>query len=265
MQLIFYLLAIFAAIVLFLMFMGALAPIAIFALKAGVIRVPESIRFGDWDATLVWGWSIAISTGVTVLGIFGSFWIVLWVILGWPVGEQAYTAAYGASGCHYSLNSSRNYSILQSDYCLFGSVGNVIKSDAIPFFVATAITLYSRAATAFARTTRKSVWPFILPALVGGVAFFISTHVWEWLAIISGGGLSAVIDHAIRAAIHEVMSPIIFLKACLNGAPGALKTWFQEELIIIGASFYKLASLYPKVFLIVLIAGIVHYAVAPQV
>lgn len=226
-----------------------LAPVALFALKAGLLRVPADVRSGTWDSEKALKWAASIAGGMTVLGFFGAFSMALSVIGDWPDAQRAYFAAYGPQGCAVRDTSDR---------CLFGSIWNVIKADAVPFFVATTILLYARAAAVNAREYDKSIWPFILPALVGGAVFFIAVHIWDWLDIISRLGLVPLVSKMVSAAIHEVGAPFVFLKAFTAGSAG---TWLQNEFISLNGSFYKMASLYPKVLFIFLVCGLANYSI----
>jgi hypothetical protein len=244
-----FLLAISAAIAVLTM----IAPVALFALKAGLLPVPKKIRSGHWSSESAWLWAGSISGAMTILGFFGAFWVGLMVVNGWPDGQQAYVARYGPPGCRYWDRTDR---------CLFGSVGNVIKADALPFFVATTILLYARAASVYARICNKSIWPFLVPALVGALVFFVAIHIGAWLMVVSRVGVAGLIDQILNAAWHEVTSPYTFLMAALGNTRGGVETLISDEFIRLGGSFYKLASLYPKVLFVLLVGGLAHYLIA---
>jgi hypothetical protein len=99
-----------------------------------------------------------------------------------------------------------------------------------------------------------------MPALVGAGIFFISIYFWEWLEI-APHGIQVLIERITSAAIHEITAPIEFIKAVLsNDANIAVANWFRDELVRINGSFYKMASLYPKVVIVLLVGGLAHYA-----
>jgi hypothetical protein len=232
-----------------------ISPVALFALKAGLLPVPKDVRAGHWDTGDVWRWATLVAGGMTLLGFFGALWVGLMVLDGWPEAQRVYLAHYGAEACRYRY---------RSDGCLFGSIGNVIRLDAAPFFVATALLLYARAAAVYTRRHDKSIWQYMKPALVGGAVFFVSVHIWEWVATISHAGIVALIARIMNSAWHEVTAPYAFLMAAFGHAPGGVEFWIKKEFILLGGSFYKLASLYPKVLFVLLMAGFAHGLVAQQ-
>jgi hypothetical protein len=230
--------------------------VALFALKAGLLPVPKKIRHG-WNPEKAFKWAILIAGGMTLVGFFGAFLFFAMTTFSWfPDVERAYAATYGIPGCTYPDMIGPH----GPDRCLFGSAWNVIKFDALPFFIATFISLYRRTSAAHARRFSKSVWPFIMPALVGAGVFFISIYFWEWLEI-APHGIQVLIERITSAAIHEITAPIEFIKAVLsNDANIAVANWFRDELVRINGSFYKMASLYPKVVIVLLVGGLAHYA-----
>ena len=267
--------------------LGIAAPLAMFALKAGLIRVPADLQGELWDEGRAWRWAAWWAAGITALGAFGALvfsnnWWADAKAAGQPSIERAYYSKYGPpaacakplpfsppSWCHQREARARVSSTVacypsMSGECESGASWNVIKTDALPFFVAATILLFARASAANARRQGdKSLWPFLIPALVGAVVFFVSMHFWDWLAIISSLGIPALIPHIIEAAVREVMAPIHFLQALASASPGeAVKTWLVDEVTRMGGSFYKLGSLYPKMLVVMILGGIVQYMVS---
>ena len=143
--------------------------------------------------------------------------------------------------------------VIQSDW-------NVVRTDAPLFFVATTLLLYQRAAARYAKQNGRSVWPFVVPAIVGALLFFISTHASQWYSAYSIGGVNELLGDVLEAARNEISSPVAFVRDLADGNPRlAVQNWFQSELVNMGASFFKLSSLYPKVFVVLLVGGIAEY------
>lgn len=265
------------------------APIAMFAAKAGFIRVPAQLQDGAWNSGRAWRWAAWWAVGLTALGAFGA--IVLagswWDSKtyernpdGRPVGtastpriQDAYRRKYGVPACtQWNLYASTpcvqiaqsgrpvpSDCKMETDACHFGTGWNVVWTDGLPFFLATTLLLYARAAAAHER--RRELSLFLIPPFVGAVAFLVSMNVWDWLEFVSRHGVPALIPRIIDAAIHEVITaPVAFLQALASASPiEAVKAWLDDEVTRLNGSFYKLGSLYPKMLVVMILGGIVQY------
>jgi hypothetical protein len=223
--------------------------------------------------SVCWLWAWGVSNYAFL--VFGTFDY-------WPEGFRAWTDRYGVEGCSASDYLHSSQSPHRSWDCVFGGLRNVIKADALPFFIATTITLYARAKSVYARKKMKSVRAFLMPTLVGATAFFVSIHFRDW----SGYSGIALVSKVSELAWHEVTtSPILLmalsgklmalsqdtmliamsgkLMALSENAMGGVDawTWIKSEFIQLDCSFYKMGSLYPKVLFVFLTGDLTRYAI----
>ena len=246
---------------LVIMVLGMLASVALFALKAGLLRVPHDIQYHSWRPERAWLWAASWAAGITLLGFFGAL-AFAFLIGEWPAISRAYVAWYGQGISECGLRFSRGGLLLE---CIFGTAWNVVKADALPFFVASTILLYSRAACLHARRHDKSIWAFLIPALVGAGVFLISMHISLWLSILGTLGLPALVQHVADTVMHEILAPFEFLKALFGANQQyTIGDWFRDEIVRMNGSFYKTASLYPKALFVLLVGGLAHYALSSQ-
>jgi len=263
------------------------ALLAMVAVKARIIPMPDRIidafhinPFGsgkeEWDddRAVLWaaGWGLAL----TALGALGAFFIAdSWWSMH-PGIEHAYYSKYGPPAC---AQPSLPPSTTRSAACVYGAGWNVIKRDGPMFWIAATLLLATHAHVAHVRRNARmrggwrlvqSLTLFLSPIYTGAVVFLMATHGLDWVDMLFSRGvlgvpalIPQVIPHVISAVVHEVTAPIVFLQALASHSPAeAVQNWVVDELIRINGSFYRLGSLYPKMLMILILGGIVQYAVS---
>lgn len=231
------------------------APFVAFAVKAGWLRVPV-----DRDTNVFY---IAFNA----LWIAGGFVIALmFLTIFWHIGIAAWFKPLGTVFVlYYRTPGCTNFCEITAWWNMLG--------EAWPYFLATTITLFARACGDWSRSRevsedlpssplkRRSVFStsrvlrFLLPPIIAAVAFLIFLYGDEIITTFQLYGLGDGVALFFRKWMHEIASIAEPIIALMNGE--SFGGWLQNEVAKLHVSLFKLSALYPKVFWVFILFGLV--------
>jgi hypothetical protein len=227
------------AVLLFMVLVGAIiAPILVFAIKAGFLRVPVDREISLWSVIL---------NGILMAGGFTLAVVVLSICWHWAVAAgnprlEVEFSRYYANGC---------------SACGVTAWWNML-SEAWPYFLATSVTLVARGWGDRARTFQSSrllLHAIVIPPFVAGIAFLLFLYGAEILLVLQRFGFGDAALALVRRGIQELVSIIEPFVAIAKGQ--SFGSWLESEIARLHVSLFRLSALYPKVFWVFIFWGVI--------
>lgn len=204
-----------------------------------------------------YGLAVALAAGATALAAMGSFGYIF-IAMQYPEIKASFFSHYGnfpevTKPSRYETRTAQVYYDVLADHIRYAKMWFFMTlKDGTLFFISLSITLSLQIYTAGRdKMIVRILYPLFI--LVLFVAVIYADDLFDYLSRL---GLPAFCGRIVEHVRNEVFSARDLLLILLGAKQTTFAEWFYQEMVKMGGSIYKMAAIYPKLFLVFFVTNL---------